>query len=172
MDEIYVTQRSSGTIGESKSVCLHRFSILFGKGFFNKGKQLNNGKAKWQLFEWRTILSMGYWEWIEWKNCPGFTTLEILQRIQSDMENSHIEPEQFSDRILFMSIFNDIDIYSTGYEVACTSTSDKVRQYASNFVKKTLGIHWTRKRREVVSRVQLQNRWTMGLHCFKNGKRV
>ena len=50
----------------------------------------------------------------------------------------HIEPEQFSHRILFMSIFTDIDIYSTGYEDACTSTSDKVRQYASKFVKG----HW------------------------------
>ena len=65
MDEIYVTQRSSGTIGESKSVCLLRFGIKHGKGLNNKGKQLNNGKAKWQLFEWRTILPMSCWEWME-----------------------------------------------------------------------------------------------------------
>ena len=104
---------------------------------------MNNGKAKWQLMSGEPIE-------FEWTNFPGFSALQLLHRIQYDLENSHIEPEQFSDRFLFMSIFTDIDIYSIGYEVACTSTSDKVRQQASNFVKG----HWTslaRKRREVVS---------------------
>ena len=39
--------------------------LCMGKVLNNKGKQLNNGKAKWQLFEWRTILSMSCWEWME-----------------------------------------------------------------------------------------------------------
>ena len=37
-------------------------------------------------------------------------------------------------------MFNDIDIYKTGYEDARTSTSHKVRQYASRFVKGHLAL--------------------------------
>ena len=71
----------------------------------------------------------------EWKNFPGFTGLEILHRIQYDLKNLRIESEQFRNRILFMSMFNDIDIYKRGNEDTC----------------RTLGIHWTRKRRKVFS---------------------
>ena len=61
-----------------------------------------------------------------------FTEFNAIWRIPTlNSSNSVIES-------FFMSIFTDIDIYSTSYEVACTSTSDKGRQYASNFVKG----HW------------------------------
>ena len=35
--------------------------------------------------------------------------MQILQNIQEDMQRSKIEPEEFGDRIIFMSMFNDID---------------------------------------------------------------
>ena len=40
---------------------------------------------------------------------PGFTTLEILQKIEDDLQKKNIEPKHFTDRIIFMSIFNDIE---------------------------------------------------------------
>ena len=44
----------------------------------------------------------------EWKNVPDFSTLSVLQEIQKDLEEKNIQPENFEDRIIFMSMFNDI----------------------------------------------------------------
>ena len=38
-----------------------------------------------------------------------FTSLQILQEIQRDLKRKKIEPEEFRGRIIFMSMFNDID---------------------------------------------------------------
>ena len=35
--------------------------------------------------------------------------MQILQNIQEDLQRSKIEPEEFGDRIIFISMFNDID---------------------------------------------------------------
>ena len=40
---------------------------------------------------------------------PGRTSLEILQIIQKDLQDQNIEPEDFEDRRIFMSMFNDIE---------------------------------------------------------------
>ena len=45
----------------------------------------------------------------EWKNFPEFTTLTILKEIQMDLERKNMELEIFKDRIIFMSMFNDIE---------------------------------------------------------------
>ena len=39
---------------------------------------------------------------------PGFTSLQILQEVQNDLQKRNIEPEKFTDRIILMSMFNDI----------------------------------------------------------------
>ena len=39
----------------------------------------------------------------EWKNSLGFSSLSLLREIQNDLS-----PEDFKDRIIFMSMFNDI----------------------------------------------------------------
>ena len=41
--------------------------------------------------------------------CPGFRTLENLQKIQDDLQKKNIEPKHFTDRITFMSMFDDIE---------------------------------------------------------------
>ena len=45
----------------------------------------------------------------EWKIFPRFTTLQILAEIQNMMIETKFEPEQFQGRIIFMSMYNDID---------------------------------------------------------------
>ena len=40
--------------------------------------------------------------------------LQILQKIQDDLRERNIEPEKFTDRIIFMSRFNDIDQTTNG----------------------------------------------------------
>ena len=45
----------------------------------------------------------------EWNVFPRRTSLEILQKIQKDLQDRSIDPGHFEDRIIFMSMFNDID---------------------------------------------------------------
>ena len=44
----------------------------------------------------------------EWKIFPGITTLGLLEKIQSLIRDLQCEPEHFTDRIIFMSMYNDI----------------------------------------------------------------
>ena len=43
----------------------------------------------------------------EWKIFPGITTLDILEEIQKFIKEMQFELEQFNDRIIFMSMYND-----------------------------------------------------------------
>ena len=44
----------------------------------------------------------------EWKIFQGITTLGLLEKIQSLMTDLQREPEHFKDRIIFISVYNDI----------------------------------------------------------------
>ena len=44
----------------------------------------------------------------EWKIFPGFTTLGLLEKIHDLMKDLQCGLEQFNDRIIFMSLYNDI----------------------------------------------------------------
>ena len=61
----------------------------------------------------------------EWHIFPGCSSLQILQKIQDDLRERNIEPEKFTDRIIFMSKFNDIDWTRQGNEGICISNSEK-----------------------------------------------
>ena len=69
----------------------------------------------------------------------GFTSLQILQETHNDLEKRNIEPEKFTDRIIFMSMFNDNNWTINGNEEICISNSEKVKMYA----KKLSQGHWT-----------------------------
>ena len=70
---------------------------------------------------------------------PGLTSLEILQKIQKDVEDGNIEPEKFEDRIIFMSTFNDIAWTQRRNSEQCISNSEQVKNYAKRFPRG----HWT-----------------------------
>ena len=44
----------------------------------------------------------------EWNIFSGFTTLQLCYKVQEFMSKMSIQPEDFTGRILFMSMFNDI----------------------------------------------------------------
>ena len=44
----------------------------------------------------------------EWNICPGFTTLQLSNKVQEFMSKMSDQPEQVKGRIIFMSMFNDI----------------------------------------------------------------
>ena len=51
----------------------------------------------------------------EWKIFRGFTTVAILNEIQQMMGELLCEPENFTGRIIFMSMYNDIVCITTLY---------------------------------------------------------
>ena len=75
----------------------------------------------------------------EWNIFPIFSSLQILQEIQNDLRRCNIELEKFTNWIIFMSMFNDIDWTRKGNDGICTSNSEKVKEYAKRFSQG----HWT-----------------------------
>ena len=58
---------------------------------------------------------------------PGATALDILQEIQADLKGKHVTSENFSDRIIFMSMFNDIVLKKKDNEDFCAIASRKIK---------------------------------------------
>ena len=66
----------------------------------------------------------------EWKIFPGFTTVGILNRIQQMMGELQCEPENFTGRIIFISMFNDIVWDTKGNDELCENNSKTIKKYA------------------------------------------
>ena len=64
----------------------------------------------------------------EWKIFLGFTTVGILNQIQQMMGELQCEPENFTGRIIFMSIFNDIVWDAKGNKEFCENNSKRVEE--------------------------------------------
>ena len=64
---------------------------------------------------------------------PRTYVMETLQKIQEDLQDRNIEPEDLEDRIIFMSTFNDIGWTRRGISEQSISNSDKVKKYAKRF---------------------------------------
>ena len=69
----------------------------------------------------------------EWKIFPGAKALDTLHKNQADLQGKNITPEKFSHRIIFMSMFNDIELEVKDDEDSCALTSKKIKAYASTF---------------------------------------
>ena len=80
----------------------------------------------------------------EWNIFPGFTTLQLCDKITELLSSLGQSPEAFTGRILFMSMFNDIscEVYRQ------QRTMFKGRRLCENVCKKiwnwTMVFHWTR----------------------------
>ena len=69
----------------------------------------------------------------EWKIFPRAKAFDILHKFKVDVQGKNIRPEKFSDRIIFMSMFNDIELERKDNEDSCALTSRKIKEYASQF---------------------------------------
>ena len=92
----------------------------------------------------------------EWNVFPGFSSLQILQEIQTDVRERNIEPEKFTDRIVFVSMFNDIDWTKKRNDVICVSNSEKVKENARRNSRRDTGRSSVLEIEEVV--------WNSSLH--------
>ena len=64
---------------------------------------------------------------------PGFTTLQLCNKVQEFLSKMTKEPEEFTGRIIFMSMFNDISWESNDNEQECESSAQLVSIYAKWF---------------------------------------
>ena len=81
---------------------------------------------------------------------PGFTTLQLVQEVQEFLSRIIEKPEEFTGRIIFMSMFNDITWRYKDYETECIANSTLVSLFAKKISSRMLGISRTWIRKEVV----------------------
>ena len=68
----------------------------------------------------------------EWNIFPGFTTLQLCNKVQEVMSKMS-DPEEFQGRIIIMSMFNDISWGSQDNELECELSANFVPIYARRF---------------------------------------
>ena len=69
----------------------------------------------------------------EWNIFPGFTALQLCDKINDLLSNLGQTPENFTGRILFMSMFNDISCEKKDNEEECVANSGDVKVLARRF---------------------------------------
>ena len=69
----------------------------------------------------------------EWNTFPGFTTLQLCDKIIHLLSSLGQSPETFTGRILFMSMFNDISCEGKGNKEQCLKDADFVKTFVRRF---------------------------------------
>ena len=69
----------------------------------------------------------------EWTIFPGFNTLQLSQGVQELLLRLNETPENFTGRIIFMSMFNDISWGSKDNKIECESNAKLVSLFAKRF---------------------------------------
>ena len=83
-------------------------------------------------------------------------TLQIPEEIQDRMAVRQPSPENFEDRIIFMSLFNDINWTKKGNYNECFSNSDKVKDFAKKISVGTFGLFSVQEEKTLRWNAQLQ----------------
>ena len=89
----------------------------------------------------------------EWNIFPGFTTLQLSHKVQELLLRLGETPENFTARIIFMSMFNDISWGSRDNEKECKSNAQLVSLFAKKIWSKIMVIPqtWIREKSGIVS---------------------
>ena len=69
----------------------------------------------------------------EWNIFPGFTTLQLCDKINDLLSDLGQTPETFTGRILVMSMFNDISCDRKGNKDECLRNAESVKVFARRF---------------------------------------
>ena len=69
----------------------------------------------------------------EWSIFPGFNTLQLSEEVKRLLFRSDETPENFTGRIIFMSMLNDISCGSKDNEQECLANVKLVSLYAKRF---------------------------------------
>ena len=132
-------------IGDEQIINLQRTKVyVFSDSVFCLGKMHENPRSNiaWeQRLEWfkstpdyRTLDGIDG-EPMEfcWNIFPGFNTLPLSQEVKSLLLKLNETPENFTGRIIFMSMFNDISWGSKDNKIECESNGQLVSVFSRRF---------------------------------------
>ena len=100
----------------------------------------------------------------EWNIFPGFTTLQLCDKINDLLSSLGQSPEAFTGRILFMSMFNDISCEGKGNKEQCLKDADFVKTFTRRFGIGQWSFIGPGSEKKVVS-FRKQPARRMGLYC-------
>ena len=94
----------------------------------------------------------------EWNIFPGFTTLQLCDKISNVLSSMGQTPESFTRRILFMSMFNDISCDRYDNKDECLKNEDFVKTFRRHVQKDSelvigLSLHQDLKRSGILPRI-------------------
>ena len=89
------------------------------------GTKIGGGSKVHRNTETLTELTVSQWEF-EWNIFPGYNTLQLSQEVKSLLLRLGETPENFTGRIIFMSMFNDISCGSRDNEKECESNAQDI----------------------------------------------
>ena len=69
----------------------------------------------------------------EWNIFPGFTTLQLCDKVTDLLSRLREAPETFTGRILFMTMFNDISCDRKDNKDECLKNAESVKAFARRF---------------------------------------
>ena len=83
----------------------------------------------------------------EWNIFPGFTTLQLCNKVQEFLSKMSEKPEEFKGRTIFMSMFNDILWGSEDNEQECELSANLVSIFRKKISTRKMVIPriWIRK---------------------------
>ena len=132
--EISIISWSSDQMGKGKNMCLCIFRSMSATDEWQQWSDSKMWRSKWKV----SRCVDGEANEVEWKICTGFSSLAIHQEIQN-LARKDIKPEELKDRIIFMTMFNDIDWSNRKNDENCISNAQRVKDYAMTFLQG----HWT-----------------------------
>ena len=148
-------------IGDERIINLQRTKVyVFSDSVLCLGKIHQNPESNeaWKKrIEWITS-SQSYRDFdgingepteFEWNIFPGFDTLQLYGKVKDLPSRLGETPENFTGRILLMSIFNDISFATKDNEEECLAHAKVVSSYARKFCTGQFH-HWSRFRKEMV----------------------
>ena len=80
----------------------------------------------------------------EWNIFPGFTTLQLCDKINDLLSKLGHTPATFTGRILFMSMFNDISCDRKDNKDECLRNAESVKVLCEKVWYWAMVIYWTR----------------------------
>ena len=134
-------------IGDERIINLQRTKVyVFSDSVLCLGKILENPQSNdaWELrLGWLKSSSKfrnfdridGEPMEFEWNIFPGFNTLQLSEEVKRVLLRLDETPENFTGRIIFMSMFNDIFCGSKDNEKECVANAKFVSLYARRFGK-------------------------------------
>ena len=167
-------------IGDERIINLQRAKVyVFSDSVLCLGKTHQNPDANeaWKKrIEWITT-SQSYRDFdgisgepteFEWNIFPGFTTLQLCGKVTDLLSDLGQTPETFTGRILFMSMFNDIFYGTKDNEKECSGKCEGRMLICEEVWYRTMVIHWSRFRKEVVFYGREQSTRNLGSDCGRN----